>query len=198
MGFSQHIGNLPQFLAADASAPHKVESLDREIIVPMSLNETFAFFADAANLQRITPPWLHFSILTPLPVQMRLGLEIAYVIRLYGLPLPWRSRIDVWEPGVCFVDRQLVGPYRWWRHEHRFEVVRGGTRVSDHVDYAPRIGWLSRAVVWRDLGRIFDYRHEALRRILQEERRDKPRPSWTSEDVAPTDLKAIPEQPPCA
>jgi ligand-binding SRPBCC domain-containing protein len=151
-------------LAADPSVPRECEGLHREIIIPASLTDTFAFFANAANLQRITPPWLHFSILTPMPVEMRAGLEIAYRIRLYGLPMPWRSRIDEWEPGVCFVDRQVVGPYRWWRHEHRFEIARGGTRVIDHVDYAPRIGWVSGALVRRSLRRIFAYRHEVLRR----------------------------------
>jgi len=166
MRFTHRVGNLPWFLAADSQAPQELERLHRGIVVPASLDETFAFFADAANLQRLTPPWLHFSIRTPLPAQMRVGLEIAYLIRLYGLPLPWRSRIDVWQPGVCFVDRQTVGPYRWWRHEHRFEAVPGGTHVIDHVDYAPRVGWLSGAVVRRDLGRIFEYRHEALRRIF--------------------------------
>jgi ligand-binding SRPBCC domain-containing protein len=150
-------------LAAEASAPREVERLHREIIVPASLTDTFGFFANAANLQRITPPWLHFSILTPMPVEMRAGVEIAYRIRLHGLPMPWRSRIDVWEPGVCFVDRQLVGPYLWWRHEHRFEAVSGGTRVTDQVDYAPRLGWVSGALVRRNLRRIFAYRHEALR-----------------------------------
>src|SRR5438045_2458751 len=108
--------NLSQFLAADASAPPQLDRFHRELVVAAPLADTFAVFADAANLQRMTPPWLHFSILTPMPVEMRVGLEIAYRISLYGLPLPWRSRIDVWEPGACFVDRQLVGPYRWWRH----------------------------------------------------------------------------------
>jgi ligand-binding SRPBCC domain-containing protein len=169
------VGELSQILAADASAPRTVETLHREIIVPASITDTFAFFADAANLQRLTPPWLHFSILTPTPLEMRAGLEIAYRIRLYGLPVPWRSRIDVWEPGVRFVDRQLVGPYRWWRHEHRFEVVRGGTRVIDRVDYAPRVRWLSGALVRRDLRRIFAYRSEVLRRIFQEFDRDSQR-----------------------
>jgi ligand-binding SRPBCC domain-containing protein len=156
------------FLAADTIVPPGVQHLDREIIVPAPLHETFAFFADAANLQRITPPWLHFSILTPMPVRMQTGLDIEYRISLYGLPLPWRSRIDVWQPGVCFVDRQIAGPYRWWRHEHRFDAVPGGTRVVDRVDYAPRVGWLSARLVRRDVGRIFDYRQEALRRIFQE------------------------------
>ena len=163
---SNQIATRSRFLAADDRAPQKVERLHRDIIVPASLPETFAFFADAANLQRITPPWLRFSIATPMPVRMRFGLEIAYRINLYGLPLPWRSRIDVYEPGVRFVDRQIVGPYRWWWHEHRFEAVREGTRVVDRVDYAPRAPWLSGALVRRDLDRIFDYRQEALRRIF--------------------------------
>ena len=154
-------------LAADGSAPPRVERLDREIIVPASLDETFGFFADAANLQRLTPPWLHFSILTPMPVQMQVGLEIEYRISLYGIPLPWRSRIDVWQPGVSFVDRQLIGPYRWWRHVHRFQAVPGGTRVIDRVHYLPRVGWLSGALVRRDIRRIFDYRHATLREIFR-------------------------------
>ena len=173
MRFSKHVANLSRFLTADTCAPQNVERLHRDLVVSASLSETFAFFADAANLQHITPPWLHFSTLTPMPVQMQSGLEIAYRIRLYGLPIPWRSRIDVWQPGICFVDRQIVGPYRWWRHEHRFESVPYGTRVIDHVDYAPRVGWLSGAVVRRDLCRIFDYRHEALRRMFSVRQRTR-------------------------
>ena len=162
------MSHLQRFLAADAKAPDDVVTLDREIVVPASLADTFEFFSDAANLQRLTPGWLRFSILTPPPIQMRAGLEIAYRISLYGLPMPWRSRIDLWEPRVCFVDRQIVGPYRWWRHEHRFEVAAGGTRVIDHVDYAPRAGWLSAAFVQRNLQRIFTYRHAVLRRIFSD------------------------------
>jgi ligand-binding SRPBCC domain-containing protein len=108
-----------------------------------------------------------------MPVEMREGLEIAYRISLYGLPMPWQSRIDVWQPGVCFVDRQLVGPYRWWRHEHRFETVGDGTRVIDQVDYAPRVAWLSGPLVRRDLQRIFAYRHEMLGRIFRGSSHDK-------------------------
>jgi ligand-binding SRPBCC domain-containing protein len=134
--------------------------------VRTSLDETFAFFADAANLERLTPPWLRFSIRTPTPIALREGTLIDYRISLRGLPLPWRSRIDVWEPGARFVDRQVIGPYRWWRHEHRFERFAGGTRVTDHVEYLPRLRTLSRWVVERDLRRIFDYRQEALTRVF--------------------------------
>lgn len=174
MSVSKGFGNLARFMAADTKAPQRTATVHRELIVPASLAATFVFFTDAANLPRITPPWLQFSIVTPMPVEMRTGLEIEYRITLYGLPIPWRSRIDVWEPGIRFVDRQIVGPYRWWRHDHRFEPAHGGTRVVDHVDYAPRAAWLSGALVRRDLHRIFAYRHEMLRRIFDELHREKP------------------------
>lgn len=141
--------------------------LHRETVVQAPLDRAFAFFADASNLQRLTPAWLHFSIRTPMPVEMRAGLVIEYWIRLYGVPIPWRTRIDVWEPGVRFVDRQIAGPYVWWRHEHRFEPVDGGaTRVIDDVDYVPRVRWLTARFVRRDVERIFTYRQEMLREIF--------------------------------
>jgi ligand-binding SRPBCC domain-containing protein len=99
---------------------------------------------------------------------MRAGLEITYRITLYGIPIPWQSVIDVWEPGARFVDRQIVGPYRWWQHEHRFERDgSGGTRVIDHVEFVPRLRWLSNVLVRRDLERIFDYRQQTLRRLFR-------------------------------
>jgi ligand-binding SRPBCC domain-containing protein len=153
-------------LTADTTPPGRLQILHRETTVPASIEDTFDVFADAGNLQRLTPPWLRFVILTKTPIVMRAGAEIEYRIRLRGLALPWRSIIEVWEPGVCFVDRQTIGPYRWWRHEHRFEPVSEGTRVVDHVEYAPRAEWLSTGLVRRDLDRIFAYRQKALRDLL--------------------------------
>ena len=139
-----------------------ISTIHEETVVPATLEATFAFFSEATNLERLTPPWLNFRIRTPLPIVMREGLEIDYDIVLYGLPVPWRSRIDIWEPGARFVDRQVLGPYRWWHHEHRFEAVPGGTRVIDHVEFKPRAAWVSGALVRRDVGRIFSYRRQTL------------------------------------
>ena len=160
------LGLLARMLTADAAPPRRLRTLHREITVPAPIEDTFAFFADARNLQRLTPPWLHFAILATMPILMRTGAEIDYRIRVHGIAIPWRSIIDVWEPANCFVDRQTIGPYRWWRHEHRFEPVSEGTRIIDHVEYLTRASWLSATFVRRDLDRIFSYRHEALRKIL--------------------------------
>ena len=153
-------------LTVEARPASGLHDLHSEVVVPVSVDAAFAFFADAWNLERITPPWLNFTIRTRRPLAMREGAVLDYRIRLHGVPIPWRTRIDVWEPGVRFVDRQLLGPYHWWRHEHRFEAVEGGTRVIDHVEYLPRLGWLSRRWVRRDVERIFSHRREALLREL--------------------------------
>jgi ligand-binding SRPBCC domain-containing protein len=155
------------FQAAPTRPTRGVDQLHCETVIAASLERTFAFFADAANLERLTPPWLNFHIATPMPIVMAKGVEITYRIKLYGIPIPWRSRIEVWEPGVRFVDRQIVGPYRWWDHEHRFEATANGTRVIDHVEYAPRAAWISGGLVRRDLERIFEYRQSALPRLFE-------------------------------
>jgi ligand-binding SRPBCC domain-containing protein len=152
-----------RLLAAQPDRPARgVHTIHTETTVSASLDRTFAFFSDARNLERMTPPWLSFRIQTPLPIAMAAGTLIEYRIALYGVPIPWRTRIDEWEPGVRFVDRQIAGPYRWWRHEHRFEAVDGGTRVSDHVEYAPRAAWLTLWLVQRDVHRIFAFRQRTL------------------------------------
>ena len=154
-------------LTADRVRPTRgLDYAHSDIVVAAPLEATFAFFTDAANLQRLTPPWLSFEIRTPMPVTMHEGLEIEYRIALYGVRLPWLTRVDVWEPDARFVDRQLIGPYRWWRHEHRFEAADGGTRVIDHVEFVPRARWISRMLVQRDVTRIFAYRRQTLQQIF--------------------------------
>ena len=112
-------------------------TLHYEQLLPRPREEIFPFFADAAHLGDLTPDWLHFRILTELPIEMGRGTLIRYRIRWRGLPIGWTTRITVWDPPFRFVDEQIRGPYRLWRHEHHFESHgRGTTRMTDHVDYA--------------------------------------------------------------
>jgi ligand-binding SRPBCC domain-containing protein len=147
-----------------------VHRLQREQYVGRPLADVFDFFAEAHNLERITPPWLSFTVLTPDPIEMGVGALIDYRLRVHGVPLRWTSRIEDWEPGRSFVDRQLRGPYGLWHHRHTFAEAGQGTVVRDEVDYAMPFGALGDLAhplfVRRDLERIFTYRHEAVPRVL--------------------------------
>jgi len=143
-------------------------SIRRETIVPRSLEETFAFFSDARNLDTLTPPWVGFRILTPVPIEMRPGTLIDYRIRIHGIPIRWLTEITEWEAPHRFVDVQLKGPYQWWHHEHRFESCKEGTRIIDEVEFRAPLYWLTHSlIVERDVGRIFDYRAQALKRAFR-------------------------------
>lgn len=135
--------------------------------LPRPRAEVFPFFADARNLETITPGWLHFQILTPAPIAMRVGCRIDYRLRVHGLPLRWQSEITVWEPPDRFVDEQRRGPYRYWRHEHTFRDHEGGTLCADHVRYAvPGGALVHRLFVKRDVERIFAWRRQLIEQLL--------------------------------
>lgn len=139
-----------------------------ELWLPRSREEVFQFFADARNLEVITPPWVRFRILTPTPIEMRAGVLIDYRIAVHGIPLRWRTQIAEWQPPVRFVDVQLSGPYRLWHHTHTFEERDGGTLCGDVVRYWPWGGRLiDRLFVGRDVRRIFQYRARRLRELLR-------------------------------
>ena len=141
--------------------------LTSEVMLPRPRDEVFPFFADARNLERLTPPWLRFEVLTPGPIAMRPAVEIDYRLRLRGVPLRWRSAITVWEPPFRFVDEQRRGPFRRWVHEHRFEERAGGTLARDHVRYAVWGGRpVDRLLVRPDVERIFAYRRGVLRDLF--------------------------------
>ncbi len=142
----------------------KIRKFQTELWLPLPPEDLFPFFADATNLDAITPPWLNFRIVTSGPVVMRAGALIDYRLRVRGLPLRWRTRINVWEPPHRFEDEQLRGPYRQWIHEHTFEARDGGTLARDHVRYSTPFDWLVHGWLVRpDIERIFRYRSAALK-----------------------------------
>lgn len=152
--------------------------LETQTTVAAPLPRVFAFFAQPENLQALTPPWLHFRILTPTPIEMKPGALIDYRIRLHGVPLHWRTRITCYEPGSRFIDEQIQGPYRLWRHEHTFTATTlpapdgspcAATICRDRVEYIP-LGWhlVESWFVRPQLDRIFAYRQQQMHRLLSD------------------------------
>ena len=144
--------------------------LEQTQFIPKSRSEVFLFFSDAHNLERLTPPFLNFRILTKPPIKMTSGTLIDYRIKLYGVPLKWRTEIESFEPEHFFVDNQLSGPYAIWHHQHHFDDANGGTLMRDLVRYRLRFGLLGTIAhslfVRRSLLRIFQFRRTEVTRIF--------------------------------
>lgn len=151
--------------------------LKTSFTIPRPIDDVFTLFAEAGNLERITPPELNFRILLPKPTAIAAGTLIDYRLRLFGWSFDWRSEITTWEPPHRFVDRQVKGPYRLWIHTHRFREVDGGTVIEDEVRYElplRPLGEIAYPLVRLHLERIFRYREKAIRTILLELRHSSP------------------------
>ncbi len=148
----------------------RVRTLRRTQWVPRPRAEVFAFFQDPGNLAELTPPWLGFHVLTPSPLQMRAGAVFDYRVSPLGFPQYWRTLIESYDPPDAFVDTQLSGPYKLWRHTHRFEDKDGGTLITDEVRYAlpfQPFGELAAGEVERRLDAIFAYRRTAVAALFK-------------------------------
>ena len=149
----------------------KTHVLERSQIIERSLDVTFDFFSDAYNLEKITPEFLRFKILTPRPLAMQAGAVIEYSLSMFGVPFKWKTLIEQWEPGIRFVDRQLKGPYALWVHTHSFEAIgTDRTLMKDRVEYQLPLGFLGEMAhtlfVQETLKKIFAHRADVTARLL--------------------------------
>ena len=149
----------------------RIHLLERSQRVEVPLDRAFAFYASAANLEPLTPPWLHVHLLTAQPLTLEAGALLDYRLRLHGVPIRWQTRIETWEPPHGFLDTQARGPYALWEHTHEFEPAgEAATIIHDRVRYAIPLGPLGalahRLFVRRDLERIFDYRRDRTAALI--------------------------------
>ncbi len=165
----------------------QMHTFETHTTIPLPVDEVFPFFADAFNLEAITPPLLRFRVVTPAPIEMRAGALIDYRLRIRGVPARWRTEIAEWDPPHMFVDQQLKGPYRLWHHTHTFEAIDEGrsTLMRDVVRYElPRVPGRSlvhKLVVRPDIERIFEFRGQQIRKLLCPTPNPDPMPAPTRE-----------------
>jgi ligand-binding SRPBCC domain-containing protein len=149
----------------------RVHLFEKSQRVELPVDQAFAFYGDAANLEPLTPPWLHFEVITPRPLTLQQGTLLEYRLRLHRVPLHWKTLIEIWEPPGRFVDIQEKGPYSLWEHTHLFEEDGpSATVIHDRVRYAIPFGPIGslahRLFVRRDLERIFGFRSAAVAELL--------------------------------
>ncbi len=145
--------------------------LIKDTTINRPLNEVFDFFSKVENLNSITPPDMHFKILSPLPIHIQKGTLIDYKIKVNGIPFKWKTEISEWEPPYRFIDKQLNGPYNTWIHEHIFEERNGVTHMRDIVHFRSP-GWIlepliNKLFIEKKVRAIFNYREEKLKELFQ-------------------------------
>jgi ligand-binding SRPBCC domain-containing protein len=146
--------------------------LKRQQLVKTDMATCWDFFSSPGNLQKITPKYMGFDVLTEVPEKMYEGLMIEYRVRpLLGIPMNWITEITHVKEHHFFVDEQRKGPYRIWHHEHHFETVDNGVLMSDIVSYELPFGILGKIahpiLVQRKLNEIFDFRLEIVEEIFK-------------------------------
>lgn len=145
-------------------------TLERSSLIDAPRAEVFAFFEDPNNLRKLTPQWMNMTITHIDDLPVRAGFHIEYTIRWMGLPVRWVTEITDYEAPELFADIQEKGPYKCWRHEHRFVDLGEQTLMSDIVRYELPFGPLGLIahglVVRRQLTRIFDYRSRRIRKLF--------------------------------
>ena len=158
--------NPTEHMAGTSQPTGRFETFTASQWVARPAAEVFPFFANPINLERITPPWLGFRMLNASTDEICEGTTIDYALRIHGIPLRWRSRIESWKDQECFVDVQEKGPYAAWYHTHLFVEERGGTLLQDIVRYRLPGGWLGQQLagrwVRRDVQGIFNYRQQVI------------------------------------
>ena len=149
--------------------------LERRQIIERPREEVFEFFADAGNLERITPPELNFKIISAQPIDIKQGAFIDYKLKLRGVPITWKTEITEWIPPQAFTDTALKSPYKQWIHLHAFEENETGeTVMRDLVRYRlpfEPLGDLAHWYVKKELKYIFDYRYKVIEEIFPPKRK---------------------------
>ncbi len=131
----------------------------------------FAFHESPGALEHLIPPWENMKVVQS-SGSLRPGSKVVLQGRLGPVPLRWIALHTEYDPPHLFADRQESGPFASWYHRHFFQDDgQGGTLLRDEVEYQPPLGPVGRFLggwfLRRKLQRMFDYRHETTRRLIE-------------------------------
>ena len=143
----------------------------KESLINATPERLFAFHASPGALQRLTPPWEKVKLIEG-GNSIRVGARVVLETRIGPIPLHWVAEHVEYDPPHAFADRQVSGPFKAWHHRHEF-LPNGptGSTLRDVVEYEVPLGKLGQLCggwyVREKLRKMFDYRHDATRRIVE-------------------------------
>ncbi len=140
--------------------------------IPASLEKTWDFFSNPANLPLITPAEMSFKIISQHHGErMYAGQMIEYYVTpIAGIKMYWMTEITHVEEHKYFVDEQRFGPYAMWHHQHFFKPVNNGVEMTDIVHYKNPLGFIGDLfdpiITKPRLKKIFEFRRKKITEIF--------------------------------
>lgn len=150
----------------------KVKRKEWVQVIPRDLEEVWNFFSRPENLNDMTPEDMDFQIMTDIQgVEMYEGMIIQYKVSpMLGIKLNWVTEITHVRDRQYFIDEQRFGPYALWHHQHHFELVDGGVKMTDILNYKVPYGFIgdiaNAIFVENRIDEIFKYRIKAVEKIF--------------------------------
>ena len=146
-----------------------MHTFQRQVDLPATPDDVYRFHENPHNIRKISPAFLRIVQVEAGETAVA-GAPFTLRLRIFGTPLTWRGKWTAAERPGLLIDEAALFPFQKWHHEHRFEPIFGGTRMTDSVHYALPFGWfgklLGTTVLRLQLHLMFVSRHRATLRYF--------------------------------
>lgn len=146
-----------------------MKEFEKSTLIKCSVEELFDFHIDTNNLKAITPPNIKVELLTPnFKAQEGEVLKIKSIKNF--IPINWTVKIQKLQRPNILVDVALKSPFKYWEHQHIFIQHKNFTELKDIVSYEMPFGIIGdffEPFVYNDLSKMFEYRHEITKKLLE-------------------------------
>ena len=120
--------------------------------------------------ERLTPPWESLQVLGADGAFEHRSVHLK--LKRFGVPIYWTSHHKDVIPGRQFVDEQVKGPFKFWRHAHVFQPLSDArTKLIDEIDFKLPLSPISHLfggrAIKNDVMKMLAYRHTILKHDLQ-------------------------------
>lgn len=149
-----------------------MKTIIKRTIINCDVEKLFAFHTDSNNIKKITPSNIKVELLND-DGQSYEGKIVKIKTTKFFIPTYWEVKIEKLQyPGVL-LDIAIKSPFKYWKHQHIFNMKNNQSELVDIIDYELPFGVLGKIVeplITSDIKQMFEYRHAKTKEILERNR----------------------------
>ena len=119
--------------------PEEIRIFDKSIVLNTTVEDLIAFHDERSTMPKLAPPPMFIQIIRDERTSLSEG-ELEFNLWFGPVPIRWIARHEPGPTEHSFADRMMKGPMAYWRHEHIFEAVDDGAKLTDRVTLAHKPG----------------------------------------------------------